>query len=81
MLDFCHSLCHITDMNKTLVKFIKEIGDEKASTLFEIKPRTARSLRLGERHPSPKLANLIVKKTKRHKHGPVTFEGIYRIKL
>lgn len=66
-------------MDKTLQEFMTKIGDAKASILFDIKLRTAKSYRLKERFPSVEVANMIVKKTRRHKDGPVTFEGIYKM--
>jgi len=62
---------------KTLKDFIKELGDEKSGKLFEVKTRTALSWRLGQREPRPDQARLIVKKTARHRIGPVTMDGIY----
>lgn len=55
----------------TLVDFIEKEGDAKAARLFRVKPRTTKSWRLGDRHPRPKQAQIIVRKS------PVTMEGIY----
>jgi len=62
---------------KTLKKFLSVVGDESASKMFNVTPRAIQSWRLGDREPRPDQARLIVKKTKRHKHGPITFDGIY----
>lgn len=64
-------------MDKKLSDFIKKVGDEKAANIFGVKKRTAQAYRLGTRKPSAKRALVIVRKTKRLKHGPVTMNGIY----
>lgn len=55
----------------TLVEFIEQEGDARAAKLFRVKPRTAKSWRLGDRTPRPKQARIIVEKS------PVTMQEIY----
>lgn len=64
-----HETCKIKNMN--LREYIEKMGDEKAAKLFQVKPRTVMSWRLGDRTPRPKQAKIIVEKS------PVTMEGIY----
>ena len=47
----------------TLKQFIQNFGDNYCAELFNIKPRTAQSWRLGERYPSRKKAYEIIEKT------------------
>jgi hypothetical protein len=54
-----------------LKEFIEQMGDEKAAKLFEVKPRTVMSWRLGDRVPRPKQARIITERS------PVTLDGIY----
>jgi len=54
-----------------LSDYVKQIGDEAAAELFEVKVRTAASWRRRERIPSHKQASIIVGRS------PVTYEGIY----
>jgi len=66
-----------------LYKFIQKIGDKAASKLFSTKDRpvserTAKSWRLQERHPRQETALVILKKTKKHKYGPMTMDDIYK---
>lgn len=48
----------------TLKQYITKHGDEKCATLFDVKPRTAKSWRLGQRFPSREKALEITQKTK-----------------
>lgn len=66
-------------MEITLPKFIEEAGDKAAANLFGVTPRTAQSWRLGDRTPRKDQAQIIIEKTKRHRLGSVTYEGIYGI--
>jgi DNA-binding transcriptional regulator YdaS (Cro superfamily) len=56
-----------------LPEYIEKIGDDAAAVLFGVKPRTAKSWRLGDRFPRPKQAQFIVEASK----GEVTMDGIY----
>lgn len=55
----------------TLPQYLDQLGDEAASILFGVKPRTILSWRRGDRIPRPKQARVIVKKS------PLTMEDIY----
>ena len=56
-----------------LPAYIREVGVEKASVLFEESPRTVKAWMYGERKPKPHKAQKIVERTK----GRVVLQGIY----
>lgn len=56
-----------------LTEYIKQVGDEAAAQLFEVKIRTAASWRRRERMPRPEQARRIVERS------PVTMDGIYEL--
>lgn len=56
-----------------LPSYIQELGVEKASALFDEKPRTVKAWMYRERFPKKKTAAKIVERTK----GRVTYAGIY----
>lgn len=60
-------------MTLTLPEFIREIGDEKAAELFNVKVRTVQSWRRREAFPYPRNAQQIVAAAE----GRVDFQGIY----
>lgn len=64
-----------------LAKFIVSIGDKEAAKLFKVTKRAAQSWRLGDRTPSAAKAKEMVKKTKNHPGGPLSFEVIYRFDI
>lgn len=55
----------------SLKEFIAAIGDEEFANRFNVKPRTARAYRLGERVPKRAVARRIVE------GSSVPWEGIY----
>lgn len=57
----------------TLKEFLKEMGDEAASDLLDVPPRTVAAWRRGERLPRPIQAARIVLASK----GVVDYAGIY----
>lgn len=52
-------------------QYLKDLGDELASELLDVKPRTVRAWRLGDRLPKPALARKIVQR------APITIADIY----
>ena len=57
----------------TFRQYLEALGDEKAAVRFGISPRVAKSYRLGERRPRPKLARQMVRRSR----GALTLESIY----
>ena len=55
----------------TLIEYIETVGDAAAAKVFGVKVRTAKSWRLGDRIPRPKIAKRIIRL------APLTYEGIY----
>lgn len=61
----------------TLKDFLCELGDEAASELLDVAPRTVASWRRGERLPRPAQAARIV----RVSNGRVDYAGIYATRV
>lgn len=57
-----------------LPSYIRKLGVDEASALFEEKPRTVRAWMYRERFPKKHSAKKIVERTR----GKVTYEGIYQ---
>jgi len=63
--------------NIKLINFIIALGDTESAVLFNVSIRAIQAWRLGERRPDRDNYKVIISKTKRHRLGQITYEGIY----